>query len=44
MMLKTLEAIAVRPLPVPLSFAGNISGEAAYKTPYIICRYLFVLL
>lgn len=29
-------AIAVRLFPVPRSFAGNISGDAAYKTPNMI--------
>jgi hypothetical protein len=29
--------VAVKPLPVPRSLAGNISGEMAYNTPYIIC-------
>ena len=33
---KSLVAVAVNPFPVPLSLAGNISGEIAYKTPYII--------
>ena len=33
---KSLVAVAVSPFPVPLSLAGNISGEIAYKTPYII--------
>lgn len=32
----TREAVAVRPLPVPRSLAGKISGEMAYSTPYII--------
>jgi hypothetical protein len=32
----TLDAVDVRPFPVPRSFAGKISGEIAYKTPYII--------
>lgn len=31
-------AIEVSPLPVPRSLAGNISGEIAYRTPYIICH------
>ena len=33
---KSLVAVAVSPFPVPLSFAGKISGEIAYKTPYMI--------
>ncbi len=37
MMPKTRVAVAVRPLPVPRSFAGNTSGESAYNTPYMIC-------
>ena len=32
----SLAAVAVSPFPVPLSLAGNISGEIAYNTPYII--------
>jgi hypothetical protein len=34
--------MAVKPLPVPRSLAGNISGEMAYKTPYIICVVISV--
>ena len=37
MMPKTRVAVAVRPLPVPRSLAGNTSGEIAYRTPYMIC-------
>lgn len=37
MMPKTRVAVAVRPLPVPRSFAGKTSGESAYNTPYMIC-------
>lgn len=37
---KTRVAVAVSPLPVPLSFAGNTSGEIAYKTPYMICKLI----
>lgn len=33
---KTRVAIETSPFPVPRSLAGKISGEAAYKTPYII--------
>ena len=33
---KSLVAVAVSPFPVPLSLAGNISGEIAYRTPYMI--------
>jgi len=32
----TRVAAAANPLPVPLSLAGNISGEMAYSTPYMI--------
>jgi hypothetical protein len=32
---KTRLAVAVKALPVPLSFVGNISGVYAYKTAYI---------
>lgn len=41
---KTRVAVAVRPLPVPRSLAGKSSGEMAYKTPYMICRVLWVSL
>lgn len=33
---KTRVAIETSPFPVPRSLAGKISGETAYKTPYII--------
>lgn len=32
----TRVAVAVSPFPVPRSLAGNISGDMAYRTPYII--------
>jgi DsbC/DsbD-like thiol-disulfide interchange protein len=30
------EAVDTNAFPVPRSFAGKISGEMAYKTPYMI--------
>jgi hypothetical protein len=36
----SLVAVDVIPLPVPLSFAGNSSGEMAYNTPNIIWNKL----
>jgi len=33
---KSLMAVADNLFLVPLSLAGNISGEIAYRTPYII--------
>lgn len=34
----TREVVETKALPVPLSFAGNISGDMAYRTPYMICE------
>ena len=33
-------AVHTNPFPVPRSFAGNISEERVWRTPYIICLYI----